>query len=282
MPERILDQVCVFNHIVNYQPTVMEKGQSSEWLLSGLFYSDIGNIDCNLFVTFDVVNVIGQTFASVSSSDSYSPAFQATKNRLERTPINFRCRQPLPYNCDFDMFELKRALSSAHNTSPGPDGISYELLRHLNEDSLVSLLYLFNRIWREQVYPTQWQEAIVIPILRPGKDPKNPLSYRPIALTSCLCKTLERMVNARFVFTLEKNKCIPLFQSGFRKGRSTLDNIIQLENKIRNAFVRRNHLVSIFFDIEKAYDRTWRYGILRTLFNFGLQRQICLFSFKSF
>ncbi|GFV18645.1 RNase H domain-containing protein [Trichonephila clavipes] len=85
------------------------------------------------------------------------------------------------------MFELKRALSSAHNTSPGPDGISYVLLRHLSEDSLVSLLYLFNRIWREQVYPTQWQEAIVIPILKPGKYPKNPLSYRPIALTSCLC-----------------------------------------------------------------------------------------------
>ncbi|GFS93558.1 RNA-directed DNA polymerase from mobile element jockey [Trichonephila clavipes] len=96
----------------SYQPTVMEE---------------------------DVANVIGKTFASVSSSDSYSPAFQATKNRLERTPINFRCRQPLLYNCDIDMFELKRALSSAHNTSPGPDGISYELLRHLNEDSLASL-----------------------------------------------------------------------------------------------------------------------------------------------
>ncbi|GFT15654.1 RNase H domain-containing protein [Trichonephila clavipes] len=79
------------------------------------------------------------------------------------------------------MRELKRALSSAHNISPGPDGISYESLRHLNEDSLVSLLYLFNRIWREQVYPTQWLEAIVIPILKPGKDPKNPLSYRSIA-----------------------------------------------------------------------------------------------------
>ncbi|GFS68012.1 probable RNA-directed DNA polymerase from transposon X-element [Trichonephila clavipes] len=180
----------------------------------------------------------------------------ATKNRLEWTPINFRCRKSLPYNCDFDMWELKRALSSAHNTSPGTVGISYELLRHLNEDSLVSLLYLFNRIWREQVYPTQWQEAIVIPILKPGKGPKNPLSYRPISLTSCLCKTLERMVNTRLIYQLEKNRCIPLFQSGFRKGRSALDNIIMLEGKIRNAFVRRNHLVSIFFDIEKAYDRT--------------------------
>ncbi|GFV71170.1 putative RNA-directed DNA polymerase from transposon X-element [Trichonephila clavipes] len=164
---------------------------------------------------FEVANLICQTFASVSSSDSYSPAFQVTKNRLERTPINFKCRQLLPYNCDFDMFELKRALSSANNTSPGPDGISYELLRHLNEDSLVSLLYLFNRIWKQQLYPTQWKEVIVIPILKPGKDQKNPLSYRPIALTSCLCNTLERMVNACLVYQLEKNKCIPLFQRGF-------------------------------------------------------------------
>ncbi|GFW00095.1 putative RNA-directed DNA polymerase from transposon X-element [Trichonephila clavipes] len=124
------------------------------------------------------------------------------------------------------MFELKRALSSAHNTSPGPDGISYELLRHLNEGSLVNLLRLFNRIWREQVYPTQWQEAIVIPILKPGKDPKNPLSYRPIALTSCLCKTLERMVNVRLVYQLEKNKCIHLLQSGFRVREGPLSTIL--------------------------------------------------------
>ncbi|GFU36746.1 putative RNA-directed DNA polymerase from transposon X-element [Trichonephila clavipes] len=115
-----------------------------------------------------------------------------------------------------------QALSSAHNTSPGPDGISYVLLRHLNVDSLVSLLYLFNRIWREQVYPTQWQEAIVIPILKPGKDPKNPLSYRPIALTSCLCKTLERMVNARLVYQLKRTNAFTLFQSGFRKRKASL------------------------------------------------------------
>ncbi|GFX73315.1 putative RNA-directed DNA polymerase from transposon X-element [Trichonephila clavipes] len=84
------------------------------------------------------------------------------------------------------------------------------------------------------------------------------------------------MVNARFVYQLEKNRCITVLQSGFRKGRSTLDNI-KLENKIRNAFVRRNHLVSIFFDIEKAYDRTWRNGIFRVLFHFGLRNNLPTF-----
>ncbi|GFV94067.1 putative RNA-directed DNA polymerase from transposon X-element [Trichonephila clavipes] len=63
------------------------------------------------------------------------------------------------------------------------------------------------------------------PHLKPEKI-KEPLGYRPIALRISVVKTLERMVNARLVYQLEKHKCIPLFQSGFRKGRSTLDNII--------------------------------------------------------
>ncbi|GBO36961.1 hypothetical protein AVEN_197830-1 [Araneus ventricosus] len=126
------------------------------------------------------------------------------------------------------------------------------MLRHLNTTSLSHLLFQFNRIWTEQKYPSQWHEAIVIPILNTGKDPSNPLHYRSIALTSCLCKTFERMVNARLIFELEKQGCIPPLQSGFRRGRSTFDNLVLLETQIRNAFVRRNHLVSIFFDIEKS------------------------------
>ncbi|GFX26146.1 reverse transcriptase domain-containing protein [Trichonephila clavipes] len=40
----------------------------------------------------------------------------------------------------------------------------------------------------EQVYPTQWQEAIVIPILRPEKILRTLLSYRPIALTAAFVR----------------------------------------------------------------------------------------------
>ncbi|GBM11523.1 hypothetical protein AVEN_240661-1 [Araneus ventricosus] len=85
------------------------------------------------------------------------------------------------------------------------------------------------------------------------------------------------MINARLVYELEINGCISPYQSGFRKGRSTTDNIAFLESQIRNAFVKRNHLVSIFFDLEKAYDRTWRYGILRALSDFGFRGHLPTF-----
>ncbi|GFY29919.1 probable RNA-directed DNA polymerase from transposon X-element [Trichonephila clavipes] len=179
------------------------------------------------------------------------------------------------------MTELEKALLQAHNTKP------WTGWNHLHDaTSSKSKLsnqhsFLFNRVWKEHCFLSSWRNAIVIPILKPGKMATDPLSYRPIALTSCFCKTFERMINTRLVYVLEKEKCISPLRSGFRKGRSTLDNLVFLESQIRDAFVRRNHLVSLFFDIEKAYDRTWRYGILRNMYDFGLRgnRPIFIFNF---
>ena len=53
-------------------------------------------------------------------------------------------------------------------------------------------------------FPESWRLATVIPIPKPNKDHAEPKNYRPIALTSCLCKTLERMINKRLVWYLEQ------------------------------------------------------------------------------
>ncbi|GFV39561.1 putative RNA-directed DNA polymerase from transposon BS [Trichonephila clavipes] len=111
--------------------------------------------------------------------------------------------------------------------------------------SLTNILFLFNKVWKERCFPSSWREVIVVPIFKPGKVATDPLSYRPIALTSCFCKTFERMINTSLVYVLEKEKCISPLQSGFRKGQSTLDNFVFLESQIRDAFVMRNHLVSL-------------------------------------
>ena len=89
------------------------------------------------------------------------------------------------------------------------------------------------------------------------------------------------MINKRLVWYLESNNLITELQSGFRAERSTNDNLVRLETFIRNAFIKREHVVAVFFDLEKAYDTTWRYGILKDLHNFGMKGRLQNF-IKSF
>jgi potassium voltage-gated channel Eag-related subfamily H protein 8 len=79
------------------------------------------------------------------------------------------------------------------------------------------------------------------------------------------------------VWYLENSGIITNFQPGFRKQRSTNDHLVRLETFIVEAFVNKQHLVSIFFDLEKAYDNTWKYSILKDLKDAGLKGRVPLF-----
>ena len=172
------------------------------------------------------------------------------------------------------MEELQDALRRAHDTSAGPDEIHYQLLKHLPSSSLLLLLNIFNNIWLSGNFPSDWRKAIVIPIPKPGKDPTNPTNYRPIALTSCICKTMERMINRRLVWYLESNKLLTNVQCGFRSRCSTVDHLVRFETFCKEAFIHNQHLVSVFFDLEKAYATTWKYGIMKDLHGFGLRGRL--------
>lgn len=68
---------------------------------------------------------------------------------------------------------------------------------------------------------------------------------------------------------------IKSYQSGFRKGRSTIDPAIYLENKIRTTQVNKESLVHIFFDVEKAHDMMWKEGMLIKLHQMGIRGRMC-------
>ena len=148
------------------------------------------------------------------------------------------------------------------------------MLKHLPNTSLETHLNIFNHIWTTGKFPEDWTLATIIPFPKPGKDPAEPNNYRHIALTSCLCKTLERMMNKRLTWFLESNNQISRFQSGFRSDRSTTDNLVRLETFICDAFIKKEHVVAAFFDLEKAYDTTWRYGILKDIHKLGLRGRL--------
>ena len=155
-------------------------------------------------------------------------------------------------------------------SSPGPDQIHYENLRHLPIETLHILLDIINETWKSDTFPGSWREALIISIPKPGKHNFDPLNYRPIALTSCICKTVERMVNERLVWHLEKNGLLAKQQCGYRSNKSTVDHLVCHETFIKDAFINNQHLVAVFLDLQKAYDATWKYGILNTVFPRGI------------
>ena len=225
----------------------------------------------------DIANTFGETFLKNSSSRNYLEKFKNVKKHLEKNRINFKSLNNEEYNNHFNLLELKDAIQKSHDTATGPDEIHYQMVKHLPENAQSTLLHIFNDIWATGVFADRWRLATVKPIPKQEKDHAEPTNYRPIALTSCLCKTLERMISKRLVWYLESNDLISPIQSGFRSERSTNDHLIRLETFIRDAFVNREHVVSVFCDLEKAYDTTWRYGILKDLHDLGLKGRLPLF-----
>ena len=116
------------------------------------------------------------------------------------------------------------------------------------ENAHLYLLKIFNVLWERGYVSKEWKKATIIQIPKPNKNHSDPQNYRPISLTSCVCKTYEKIINRRLSEYLENNK-----------------KLVRFDTYIRKAFADGRRIVPVFFDLEKAYDMAWRYGIMKDL-----------------
>ena len=172
------------------------------------------------------------------------------------------------------MSERKENIQKPHNIEVGPDEIPYEFLIQLPSKSFESLLTALNDIWKNSKLPVSWKLATIIAIPKPRNNNRYASNYRPITLTSCLWKTMELMVNKRLVWFIESNNLFTNFQCSFRSQRSTMDHGVRLETAIREAIIQKQHLPAIFFDLQRAFETTWRYGTMNDLQNRGLKGRL--------
>ena len=228
----------------------------------------------------EVSSTLGNFFSSISSNNNYSAEFQNFKNMQESQPIFFEEANNLIYNRPFTIEEFKAVLEPSKNSSPGEDGIPYEIYKHLPLKDQIKLVQFFNYIWKNNDFPEQWRNAHVIPLLKPFKPSHDPNSYRPISLTISLCKLMEKMIAKRLMSYLIENNTIVDHQFGFQKSKSTLDPLIQLEYAIRDTIMLDEFLVVVFLDLEKAYDMVWAYGLLQELVEIGLKGNLPIFVYN--
>ena len=155
--------------------------------------------------------------------------------------------------------------------APGPDEVTSDMLIQLSDYGKDMLLKIINKIWQSGSLPNIWKTANIIPILKNGKPKNKVSSYRPISLTSCICKLAERMINRRLYWWLEKNGKLHRNQAGFRKGRQTIDQLIRLTQETSDAFQKKENVAAVFVDLQQAYDHVWRAGLLYKMQKMGIQ-----------
>ena len=148
--------------------------------------------------------------------------------------------------------EVKKALQMLkHHKSPGTDGIVAEALQ-AGGDRLEEELYgIMERVWSEEVIPTEWAKSVIVTIPKKG-DLRECANYRTISLMNHMCKVLMKIIQSRLQARVEPY--LAEEQAGFRKDRSTVQQILILKLMAEQAWQKRQPIYNCFIDFSKAFD----------------------------
>ena len=115
----------------------------------------------------------------------------------------------------------------AINKSPGPDGIHSRVLREAHEEVCEPLRMIFTKLLREGSVPKSWKQATAVPIFKEGKK-SNPANYRPVSLTSVVCKLMKKNIRKALIKHMDKNDLLSTEQHAFHSGTSSATQLLQV------------------------------------------------------
>lgn len=201
--------------------------------------------------TEDTVHSIDKN--TVQSNAELQGTFKKINAKLqykENTNLNYNYNVNHFLTKELTLGEVQSAiLKSKSKSAPGQDMITYSVIKAFAESTLSWLTKFFNLVFSQGNTPPQWKQISIIFIDKPGKK-----GYRPIALTSCLQKILERIINDRMMWWYESNGLIPKNFFGFLRGKACANCLAALQLDIRNASRKGRILGIIFLDLMGAYD----------------------------
>jgi len=156
--------------------------------------------------------------------------------------------------------------------APVPNGIPNRAFKHLPQQAVSLLVLIFNAILLTHHFPTAWKHARVVCLLKPGKDPALPSSYRPISLLDTIGKLFEWILLARILHEVSVRGLMRDDQFGFRPRHSTSLQLARLVERITRNFGEKRLTGAVVLDVAKAFDTGWIDDLLykRTLLNFRL------------
>ena len=135
----------------------------------------------------------------------------------------------------------------------GPDNIPTRFLKEFSIELAPCLTIIFQASLEQGIVPNDWRKAFVVPIYKKG-DRSSPANYRPISLTSVVCKTLEHIISNNICCHLNKYNILSDQQHGFRSRRSCETQLVETINDFATTLNESGQIDAIFLDISKAFD----------------------------
>jgi hypothetical protein len=133
--------------------------------------------------------------------------------------------------------------------SPGTDQIPTELIKAEGETLCSEIHILICSIWNIEELPQQWKECIVVPIRKKG-DKTDCNNYRGISLISTAYRILSNILLVRL--TPYVNEIIVEYQCGFRRNRSSTDQIFYIRQILEKKWEFNGTVHQLFIDFKKA------------------------------
>ena len=129
------------------------------------------------------------------------------------------------------------------NKVNGGDGIPVELFQILKDVAVKVLHSICQEIWKTQQWPQDWKRSVFIPIPKKG-NAKKCSNYHTNILISYASKLILKILQARLQQYM--NHALPGVQVGFKKGRGTRDQIVNIQWIIEKSRVPEKHILLLY------------------------------------
>ena len=187
-----------------------------------------------------------------------------------------RIKQNESFLTDIDVSkeDVKNVLNSLDiSKSPGPDNFHPGILKELSNELSEPLFLLLSKSLIDEVLPKIWKDAHVTPVYEKGEK-SSPGNYRPISLTSVICKTPEKLIRNAIVDQTEENSLFNESQHGFMKTRSFMTQLLDTLEEWTDLLDQNFSIDVICLDFQKAFDSIPHQRLLSKFHAYGIRGKV--------